>query len=60
MEPSPCWAEDITPLTPWPVRVRPSRAMSGPMSSPESTGAMSTNRRPAKDSSPKLGPRDKV
>ena len=60
MVPSPRRADQMTPPTPWPVGVRPARAMTGPTSRPETSGARSTNHVPAGLRSPTEGPRERV
>ena len=60
MVPSPWRVDQMTPATPWPVGVRPSRDINGPVRSPESTGATRTNQDPKGARSPTEGPIDTV
>ena len=60
MVPSPWRVDQMTPATPWPVGVRPSRDINGPVSSPESTGVTRTNQVPRGARSPTEGPIDTV
>ena len=55
------WRVDqMTPATPWPVGVFPSRDMTGPTMIPETTGATMTNQVPSAASDPTEGPIDSV
>ena len=60
MVPSPWRVDQMTPATPWPVGVRPSRDINGPVSRPESTGVTRTNQVPRGARSPTEGPIDTV
>ena len=58
--PLPWRVDQMTPATPWPVGVWPSRDMSGPTMRPERTGATRTNHVPSAASEPTEGPIDSV
>ena len=60
MAPSERREDHRTPATPWPVGVLPSQDMSGPIMSPDATGAATRNHLPSADRAPTPGPREAV